>query len=54
MKLHVLMGTKHDKDLSLCFGNLMRRNLVLTDHVAASSYLYELLLCNNSLMYSWF
>jgi len=53
-ELHVLMGTKHDNDLSLCFGNLIRRNIVLTDHVTASSYLYEPLLCNNSLTYSFF
>jgi hypothetical protein len=48
MELHVLTGTKQDNDLSLCFGNLIRRNLVLRDHVTASSYLYVLLPCNKN------
>jgi hypothetical protein len=43
MGLHVLVGTKQDNDLSLCFSNLIKRNVVLTDHVTATAYLYELL-----------
>jgi hypothetical protein len=48
MELRVLIGMKQDNDLSLCFSNVIRRNLVLTDHVTASSYLYELLLYNKT------
>jgi hypothetical protein len=47
MELHVLIGTKRGNNFSLCFSNLIRRNLLLTDNVTASSYFYELLPCNN-------
>jgi hypothetical protein len=53
MELHVLIGTKQDNDLSLLFSNLIRRNLVLTDQVTASAYLYELLLYNNIFKFSF-
>ena len=54
MEVHVLIGTERDNDLSLCFSILIRRNLLLTDHVTASAYLcMNNLLCSNNFIYSF-